>query len=135
MFLVFSIRCFLCKLRIFREACLVRKENFLQKKLYFYRHIDIFYTISVIPWHSMQILNKWTHPHVVGGSVKVFDRFIYFMKNWLWQWKSRTKKKRVIDLRIHVSCYFIHFKIYLSMVRSIELGIDLSHWRCKSPLI
>ena len=45
---------------------------------------------------SMQILNQTTHPQVLGWSVKVSDRYIYSVKNWLWQWKSHIQKNRVI---------------------------------------
>ena len=46
---------------------------------------------------SMQILNLTTHPQVLGCSMKVSDRFIYGVKNWLWQWKSHIQKNRVIS--------------------------------------
>ena len=76
MFLVFWINHFPSKLRIFREACQVIKENFFQRKRYFYPHIDTVYTINIIP---MIFPCK-------------FSTRIHIHKFWVAQWR------RLIDL-------------------------------------
>ena len=74
MFLVFWISHFLCKLRIFREAYLVIKENFLQKMSHFSLYIDTFHSVKVIPTRFPCKFSMNIHVHMF----------------WVLQWKCLT---------------------------------------------
>ena len=44
----------------------------------------------------MQILSKCALPHILHTSTKLFDRFFFWVKNWLRQLKSRISGDRVL---------------------------------------
>ena len=83
----------------------------------------------------MQILNKSTHPQLLSSSMKVSGRFIYSVKNWLWQWKSHIQKNRVIPYT-HKCWANVSFLVTSFYCRSmyIHLAIELISI-IKSPLM
>ena len=118
MFLVFWISHFLCKLRIFREAYLVIKENFLQKMSHFSLFIDTFHSVKVIPTRFPCKFSMNIHVHMF----------------WVLQWKCLT------DLSIEwktgcgsenrefpgsVSYISLYEQIYAFICLSLELSFEL----------
>ena len=73
------------------------KRIFLKKVVFLPAYWYLLHCLSHPYAVSMQILHECTQTNVLGSSVKVSDRFIYVVENWLWQWKSRIQMNRVLD--------------------------------------
>ena len=102
MFLVFWICHFLCKLRVFRGTLSSDKSNFSSQNVWFFlAYWCISYCFSHPNKTSMQILSEYTLPHILDTSMEVFNRFFYWVKNWLRQWKSRISGDRVVGAGTH----------------------------------
>ena len=70
---------------------------------------------------SMQILNERVHPHILGSSMKVSDRFFYRVKNWLWQWISRIKKNRYIIKASSISSFLQSSGVFFSATNNLPM--------------
>ena len=104
MFLFFWICDFLCQLRVFRGALSIDKREFSSQNGWFFVY-------------------KYTLPHVLDTSMEVFDRFFYWVKNWLRQWKSWISGDRVIG-----STFLKHVYNNFLMIRKTWIIKKTKNW-------
>ena len=138
MFLVFWICTFLCKLRVFRGAKSSDKREFSSENVWFFvAYWYISYCLSHPFEIFMQILGECALPHILDTSMKVFDRFFFWVKKRLRQWKSRISGDRVLKTFIFIryffslfqSMYFLSFHQHIidQLTVQIKQMISFSH--------
>ena len=92
---------FSMQIKSFPWALSSDKREFSSENVWFFvAYWYISYCLSHPYEISMQIVSEYALPHILDTSMEVFDRFFYWVKNWLRQWKSRISGDRVIYLKV-----------------------------------
>ena len=90
---------FLCKLRVFRGALYSAKREFSSENVWFFVAYWYISYCSSHPYEiSMQILSECALLHILDTSMEVSERFFFWVKKWLRQWKSQISGDHVLSM-------------------------------------